>query len=79
MAPRRVRVCLGHRGRPRREAGITAGDVITAINGTATPDAQALAQVLAGLHPGQVASVALTRADGSKATVRVTLGQLPAS
>ena len=66
-------------GGPAAKAGLAAGDVITAINGTPTPDAQALAQVLAGLHPGQVASVALTRADGSKAIVRVTLGQLPAS
>ena len=66
-------------GGPAAKAGLTAGDVITAIGGTPTPDAQALAQVLAGLRPGQVASVALTRADGSKATVRVTLGQLPAS
>ena len=66
-------------GGPTAKAGIAAGDVITAIGGTPTPDAQALAQVLAGLRPGQVASVALTRADGSKATVQVTLGQLPAS
>ncbi len=32
-------------GGPAARAGITAGDVITAINGTATPDAQALATV----------------------------------
>jgi S1-C subfamily serine protease len=66
-------------GGPAAKAGIAAGDVITAIGGTPTPDARALARVLAGLRPGQVASVALTRADGSKATVQVTLGQLPAS
>jgi S1-C subfamily serine protease len=66
-------------GGPAAQAGITTGDVITAINGVPTPDAQALAQVLAGLHPGQVATVSLTRPDGSKARVKVTLGQLPAS
>jgi putative serine protease PepD len=66
-------------GGPAAKAGITAGDVITAVNGTATPDAQALATVLAGLHPGQSVTVTLTRADGSTATVKVTLGQLPAS
>ncbi len=66
-------------GGPAAKAGIKAGDVITSVSGTATPDAQALAQVLAGLHPGQVTSVTVVRADGSKATIRVTLGQLPAS
>ena len=40
-------------GGPAAKAGIAAGDVITAINGTPTPDAQALAQVLAGLHPAR--------------------------
>ena len=65
-------------GGPVAKAGIKAGDVITSVNGTATPDAQALAQVLAGLHPGLVTSVTLVRADGGKATIRVTLGQLPA-
>jgi S1-C subfamily serine protease len=66
-------------GGPAAKAGITAGDVMTAVNGTATPDAQALATVLAGLHPGQAVTVALNRADGSTTTVKVTLGQLSAS
>lgn len=72
-------VVLVTKGGPAAKAGIVAGDVITAVNATPTPDAQALATVLAALHPGQVVSVALTRADGSSATVKVTLGQLPAS
>ena len=67
------------KGGPAAKAGISTGDTITAINGTPTPDAQALAQVLAGLHPGQQAAVAITRADGSTATVHLTLGELPAS
>ena len=66
-------------GGPAAKAGLQPGDVITAINGTATPDTEALAAVLAGLRPGQQVTVSVTKADGSTATVHVTLGQLPGS
>ena len=52
--------------------------MITAINGTATPDVQTLSTVLATLRPGQVVTVTVIKPTGAKATVRVTLGQLPA-
>jgi len=58
-------------------AGLRTGDVITAVNGTPTPDSETLAGVLAGLQPGQRVPVNVTRANGSTATVTVTLGQLP--
>jgi S1-C subfamily serine protease len=61
------------------KAGLAEGDVITAVNGVATPDTQALAQVLAGLRPGQVAKVSFVSPDGSRHLVKVKLGQLPAS
>ena len=61
------------------KAGLKQGDVITAINGTATPDAATLSGFLAGLRPGQTVTVAVTRQDGSTATIKVTLGQLPGS
>ena len=73
----------GHRRgdarRPSGQGGLQPGDVITAINGTATPDTETLAAALAGLRPGQQVSVSVTRPDGSTATVHVTLGQLPGS
>jgi S1-C subfamily serine protease len=78
-APAGAGVVSVTKGGPAARAGIVSGDVITAVNGTATPDAQALAELLATLHPGQTASVAITRANGSRTTVRVALGQLPAS
>ncbi|WP_436786063.1 S1C family serine protease [Yinghuangia sp. YIM S10712] len=58
-------------------AGLQPGDVITAVNGTETPTQAALSELLAGLKPGDVVKVDLVRADGSTATVDVTLGELP--
>lgn len=66
-------------GGPAAKAGLRPGDVITAIGQTATPDTAALAAVLAGLHPGQRVPASAVKADGSKATFQVTLGQLPGS
>ncbi|WP_329044996.1 trypsin-like peptidase domain-containing protein [Amycolatopsis sp. NBC_01488] len=58
-------------------AGITTGDVITAVNGTPTPDPTTLAETVAGLKPGQTVPVAVTTPDGTSQTVQVTLGQYP--
>jgi putative serine protease PepD len=64
-------------GGPAAKAGIRAGELIVSVDGTATPDPSTLAEVLAKLRPGQVVSVSVVRPDGSKQTVRVTLGQNP--
>jgi S1-C subfamily serine protease len=64
-------------GGPAAKAGLQAGDVITAINGTPTPDTETLAVVLAGMRPGQQVTVSVTKQNGSTGTVKVTLGQLP--
>jgi len=64
-------------GGPAAKAGIRAGDLVTAVQGTATPDPSTLADVLAGLHPGQTVRLAVARPGGASRTVRVTLGQFP--
>jgi S1-C subfamily serine protease len=66
-------------GGPAAKAGLQPGDVITAVNGTATPDTETLATVLAGLQPGQQVPLSVTKADGSTTTIHTTLGQLPGS
>ena len=66
-------------GGPAAAAGITPGDVITAINGTQVSSAQQLVSVLARLDPGKAVPVALVDAKGAHRTVTVTLGQLPGS
>jgi len=75
--PAGVGVAAVTAGGPAAKAGLRAGDVITAVDGTATPDAQTLSTVLANTRPGQSVKVSITRSDGSTATVNVTLGQLP--
>jgi len=64
-------------GGPAAKAGIRAGELIVAVNGTSTPDPATLAEVLAGLNPGQAVTVTLVSANGSRHNVRVTLGQYP--
>jgi putative serine protease PepD len=61
------------------KAGIKAGDLITAVDGTPTPSASTLSETLATLKPGQQVPVAVTHEDGSTATVNVTLGTLAVS
>jgi S1-C subfamily serine protease len=77
--PAGVSVAAVTPGGPAAKAGLRPGDVITSVNGTATPDTETLAAVLAGLHPGQQVSVSVTRAGGSTTTMHLSLGQLPGS
>ena len=63
-------------GGPADHAGLRPGDVIQAAGGTATPDTQALAGVLAAADPGDQLSLSVIRA-GQELTVKLTLGELP--
>jgi len=64
-------------GGPGDKAGLEAGDVIVALNGTPVRDTDDLSAILANLSPGQKTTVKVQRADGSTANVSVTLGTLP--
>ena len=57
-------------------AGIAPGDVITAVNDKPTPTLDDLGTVLADLKPGDGATVTVLRPDGSKRSVRATMGSL---
>jgi len=61
---------------PAARAGIPAGDVITAVDGTAVKDARELARTIAGYVPGNSIKLDVTR-DGQSKIVNVTLGKLP--
>jgi serine protease Do len=61
---------------PAAKAGIEAGDVITAVNGTTIKDARELARQIGGLPPGTSVKLALLH-KGAEKTVTLTLGTLP--
>jgi putative serine protease PepD len=57
------------------KAGLQTGDLIVSVDGTPTPTLDALAQVLANHKPGD--TVKVTISGKRKATLNVTLGELP--
>jgi putative serine protease PepD len=63
-------------GSAAAKAGITVGDVITAIDGTPTPDLVTLTEVLAAHKPGDRVRVEILHTDGSRDTKEVTLDEL---
>ncbi|MEU8192167.1 trypsin-like peptidase domain-containing protein [Microbispora amethystogenes] len=60
------------------KAGIRPGDVIVRVNGTGTPTATALSQIMATLRPGDSARVEILHPDGTRSTVSAVLSELPA-
>jgi serine protease Do len=67
-------------GSPAVKAGIEAGDVITAVNGTPIKDARELARQISGMPPGTSVKVTMLHKTGDKwneKTVSLTLGTLP--
>ncbi len=64
-------------GGPASKAGVKVGDVITAVNGTPTQTYDALSAALASKKPGQTVTLSITRQNGTKTSVKVTLGQFP--
>jgi S1-C subfamily serine protease len=63
---------------PAAKAGIARGDVILSVAGHPTPTTDDLVSVLATLHPGQTVPVKVLHPDGSRATLRVQLGEAAA-
>jgi serine protease Do len=61
---------------PAAKAGVTSGDVITAVNGQPIKDARELARVIGGLAPGSAVKLDMLR-NGKSKVVNLTLGQLP--
>ena len=66
-------------GGPAERAGLTAGDTITGIDGTAVGGTADLTSVLAGHTPGQTVTITWTDTTGSVHTAAVTLATGPAA
>lgn len=65
-------------GTPAAQAGLAAGDTITAVDGTAVADADALSAALAAHAPGDQVTLTWTATDGTAQTATVTLIAGPA-
>jgi len=63
-------------GSPAARAGVQAGDVITAVNGTPVKDARDLARTIGTLAPNASVKLDILR-QGEATTVTVTLAQTP--
>lgn len=63
---------------PAKKAGITAGDVITAVDGKEVASPKELARLIAGVQPGKAVEVSVWR-NGKSENVKVDLGTMPGS
>jgi serine protease Do len=65
-------------GGPAAKAGVERGDVVTAIDGAAITDSNALRNIVASRKPGSEVRLTVVR-DAREQTITVTLDELPAS
>jgi S1-C subfamily serine protease len=65
-------------GSPAAQAGLAAGDVITAVDGKSVASASALSDMIAAHHPGDKVTITWTNSSGSQHSASVTLVQGPA-
>jgi len=66
-------------GSPAAEAGLTAGDVITSIDGQSVTSASQMQSILGAYHPGDTVSIGWTDSFGQSQTASVTLASGPAA
>ena len=64
-------------GSPAAEAGLEAGDILTAINGARIDASQNLDEILSSYKPGEILTVEVLRA-GETLQISLTLGTRPA-
>ncbi|WP_345799984.1 trypsin-like peptidase domain-containing protein [Microbacterium sp. AZCO] len=62
-----------YQGTPADEAGLTGGDTITAVDGTAVTDASTLSSLLSARNPGDTVTLTWVDASGSTRSAAVTL------
>ncbi|MGH3200925.1 MAG: S1C family serine protease, partial [Streptosporangiaceae bacterium] len=66
-------------GSPAANAGLTAGDTITAIGGQSVTSAEDVAHALVQYHPGNSVSITWTDTSGQSHTTNLTLATGPAA
>jgi S1-C subfamily serine protease len=65
-------------GSPAEDAGFTAGDVITAVDGDAVTSAEIPGELIAAHHPGDTVTVSWTDSSGATHSTDVELAEGPA-
>src|SRR5262249_35500445 len=65
------------RGPPSAPAGLAAGDVITAIDGSTVGSADEIGSLMFAHHPGDTVKVTWTNANGQSKTASITLASGP--
>jgi putative serine protease PepD len=65
-------------GSPAAKAGLQAGDIITAVNGTHVASVNQFVATIANYSPGNTVTLTVNRG-GSTKTIKLTLGSQPAS
>ncbi|HSD86692.1 MAG TPA: trypsin-like peptidase domain-containing protein [Kofleriaceae bacterium] len=76
-AARGVLVASVEDGSPAEKAGLIAGDVITAINGTPVRTDDALKNTIAMIKPGSSVDLDVVHKEGKTASVKAKLAELP--
>jgi S1-C subfamily serine protease len=66
-------------GGPAAKAGLKPGDVITSVNGHATPTVDDLTSVVSEIKPGTAVRLEIVTQSGKHGTVHLTLGEFPGS
>jgi S1-C subfamily serine protease len=66
-------------GSPAAKAGLKAGDTITEINGKHIADSDGFISVISNYKPGDTVTLTVTEPDKKIESVKVTLGNRPAS
>ena len=69
-------VCRVFQGTPADDAGLAAGDVITAVNGRTISSSDNLTTALANEHPGDKLTIKFFDTHGSPQSTTLTLGQV---
>jgi S1-C subfamily serine protease len=69
-------ICEVYPGTPADSAGLTSGDVITAVNGQTVASSDALTNLTAGDHPGDTLTITYVDSSGAKHQTNVTLSEM---
>jgi len=69
-------ICQVYPGTPADSAGLTAGDVITAVNGQAVASSGALTNLMAGDHPGDQLAISYVDSSGGRHSTTATLSEI---